>query len=122
MVARDFEARVVLVAGAGSGIGREAAQAFAPRGALVYGPDLNEQGLRETQQTITQAGGTARVARVDVSEEKEIATFLARISQEAGASTWRLTTQASQARLIESKIIQQTISTKCFVSICGVCF
>jgi NAD(P)-dependent dehydrogenase (short-subunit alcohol dehydrogenase family) len=33
---------------------------------------------------IAQAGGTARVARVDVSEEQEVAAFLARINQEAG--------------------------------------
>src|SRR2546426_9165573 len=80
----DFQERIVLVTGAGSGIGREAAQAFAARGALIYGADLNERGLAETKDLIEQAGGTARVARVDVSEEKEVAAFLARVSEEAG--------------------------------------
>jgi NAD(P)-dependent dehydrogenase (short-subunit alcohol dehydrogenase family) len=80
----DFEGKVVLVTGAGSGIGREAARAFAGHGALVYGADLNERGLAETQDLIAQAGGNARVVRVDVSEEQEVAAFLARISEEAG--------------------------------------
>src|SRR5207247_2363924 len=45
---------------------------------------LNERGLAETQDLIVQAGGTAHVARVDVAEEREIAAFLTRISDESG--------------------------------------
>lgn len=80
----DFHEKVVLVTGAGSDIGREAARAFAARGALVYGVGLHDGNLAETQDLIAQAGGTAHVARVDVSEEREVAAFLARISEEAG--------------------------------------
>src|SRR5947208_5575163 len=84
IVPDDFQERVVLVTGAGSGIGREAAQAFAARGGLVYGADLNERGLAETKDLIEQRGGKVRVARVDVSDEKEIAAFVVRIEKEAG--------------------------------------
>jgi NAD(P)-dependent dehydrogenase (short-subunit alcohol dehydrogenase family) len=74
----------VLVTGAGSGIGREAARAFAERGALVYCVGRHDRNITETQDLIVQAGGKARVARVDVSDEREVALLLARISDEVG--------------------------------------
>jgi NAD(P)-dependent dehydrogenase (short-subunit alcohol dehydrogenase family) len=80
----DFSGNVVLVTGAGSGIGREAARLFATRGAIVYGADVNERGLAETRSLIAEAGGTAHVVRVDVSVEAEQAALLARIGGEAG--------------------------------------
>lgn len=80
----DFKDKVVLVTGAGSGIGREAAKQFSARGALVYCGDLNDQGLAETQEMITKAGGKARTAHVDVSSEKEVSALLDRIGKEAG--------------------------------------
>jgi NAD(P)-dependent dehydrogenase (short-subunit alcohol dehydrogenase family) len=80
---QDFANKVVLVTGAGSGIGREAAKTFAGRGGLVYCADLNERGLGETKDMIEKFGGTARVIRTDVSQEAQVADLLSRIRLDA---------------------------------------
>jgi NAD(P)-dependent dehydrogenase (short-subunit alcohol dehydrogenase family) len=80
---QDFANKVVLVTGAGSGIGREAAKTFAVRGGLVYCADLNERGLGETKDMIEKLGGTSRVIRTDVSQEAQVADLLSRIRLDA---------------------------------------
>lgn len=78
----DFDGKVVLVTGAGSGIGREAARLFAERGAHVFAADLNQAGLEETKDIA--ATGKIDIVRVDVGSEEEVKAFLARIEQDAG--------------------------------------
>lgn len=83
-MASDFQERIVLVTGAGSGIGREAALAFAGRGATVYCAGRGERNLAETREMILAAGSQAHVASVDVSEESQVAKLVSRIELESG--------------------------------------
>ncbi|GGC81524.1 SDR family NAD(P)-dependent oxidoreductase [Undibacterium terreum] len=83
-MSEEFKGKVVLVSGAGSGIGREAALLFARQGAMVFGADLSEKGLSETQELAREAAGTIQAALVDVSKETEVAALIKRIDQEAG--------------------------------------
>ena len=71
MERKDFEKKVALVTGAGSGIGREAALASAGRGAVVVAPDLNEAGLAATRDLIAELVGRVATAPVDVSSEAQ---------------------------------------------------
>ena len=84
MSQQDFSDKVVLVTGAGSGIGREAARSFASRGALVFAADLNATGLAETRDLIVELGGRVQTATVDVGDEAQVAALMARIDREAG--------------------------------------
>ncbi|MFE9438474.1 SDR family NAD(P)-dependent oxidoreductase [Streptomyces sp. NPDC006602] len=61
--------RSVIVTGAGSGIGRAAALAFAAEGARVVVADLNAEGAEAVVRQIEQAGGSAVAVTGDLSEQ-----------------------------------------------------
>ena len=63
-----FKDKVVLLSGAASGFGREAAIRFAEEGAQLSIADWNEDGLAETAATIAS---DVHTARVDVSVEAD---------------------------------------------------
>lgn len=66
-MAGQFEGKVALVTGAGSGIGRASAATFAREGAKVVVADINAEGAEETIRLIEAAGGEASFAKTDVS-------------------------------------------------------
>jgi NAD(P)-dependent dehydrogenase (short-subunit alcohol dehydrogenase family) len=63
-----MEGRVVLITGAGSGIGRACAEEFASRGCRIVVTDLDQQGGDETVSLVKQAGSDAFFMRVDVTK------------------------------------------------------
>jgi len=68
----SFDGKVALVTGAGSGIGRASALAFARNGARVVVCDINSAGARETVDLIESAEGEARFIKADVANEEQV--------------------------------------------------
>ena len=64
--------KVVLITGAGSGIGRESAVLFAQEGAKIVVGDVNEEAGRETVSMIMSKKGEAFFVKVDVSQSAEV--------------------------------------------------
>jgi len=72
-----LDERVVLVTGAGSGIGRATALEVAARGGAVTAVDRSADGLAETVALVMLAGGRAAAAPTDVSDEAAVANAVA---------------------------------------------
>ena len=84
MVHSKLENRVVVVTGAGKGIGQATAIAFAKQGAKVVLNSRSAGPLEETLTAIRRVGGTAVVVVGDVSEEQVAKDTVARAIKEFG--------------------------------------
>jgi NAD(P)-dependent dehydrogenase (short-subunit alcohol dehydrogenase family) len=79
------EGKVVLVTGAGGGMGRAGAEIFAAEGAAhVYVADVKDDGTAETVERCERAGGKATALHVDVTDEAAVADMVARVVRDQG--------------------------------------
>lgn len=80
-----FADKVAIVTGAGSGIGRAAAELLAREGAAVGVVDLRPEAAEETAVAITSAGGRAIAAAANVADAGAVEEAVAKVVAEFGA-------------------------------------
>jgi NAD(P)-dependent dehydrogenase (short-subunit alcohol dehydrogenase family) len=73
----ELDGKVAVVTGAGSGIGRASALAFAAAGCSVVVADVDEIGGTETVGLVHDQGGTAMFVRTDVTEARSVEAMFA---------------------------------------------
>src|SRR5881409_165537 len=82
-----FDGRVVLVTGAGSGIGRATSLRLASEGAAVVGFDIRPEAAEETVRLIGEAGGRAVAAEGDVRDRASLERAVALAVETFGGLT-----------------------------------
>ncbi|WP_059045103.1 SDR family NAD(P)-dependent oxidoreductase [Paenibacillus rubinfantis] len=79
-----FANQTVIVTGAGQGIGRGVAEAYAREGASVVMAELNEETGRAAAEAIREAGGRALFLPCDVRKEADIVRLMETAERELG--------------------------------------
>jgi NAD(P)-dependent dehydrogenase (short-subunit alcohol dehydrogenase family) len=79
-----LEGKIAVITGAGSGVGRAAAQIFARHGARLVIADINAAAVEETAALVAEQGGTAIARTCDVSKAAEVTALVAAAVAEYG--------------------------------------
>ena len=81
---KGLQDKVVLITGAGSGLGRESAIELAGEGSRIAVMDTNLEGAVETVALITKAGGDAFAVQGDVADSASVQAMVATVLKHFG--------------------------------------
>lgn len=82
-----LDGEVVVVTGAGTGIGRMASETFAAAGASVAATDVDLATAEQTALSIRTIGQTCQAFALDVTDEKTVADVFARVADWQGPTS-----------------------------------
>ncbi len=71
----NFKDKVVLITGAGSGIGRELVMSLLARGSKIIASDINEASLEETKKLAGNMGDRVSIHVLDVADKTSVDVF-----------------------------------------------
>jgi 3-oxoacyl-[acyl-carrier protein] reductase len=99
-----LQGKVVLVTGAGTGLGKETALLFAREGAAVVICGRRNHKIQEVKEEILQIGGTVLDIHADVSREIDVDRLISATLSEFG----RIDILINNAAVFENKTIAET--------------
>ncbi len=79
-----LQEKVIVITGAGSGIGKATAEALAAEGATIMVTDINEDWAAKVAAAIETKGGKAVSAKLDVTQQSEAEKVLGQVIQQFG--------------------------------------
>lgn len=86
---KNFDNKIVVITGAGSGMGREYAKAFAKLGAVLALNDYDAKSLEQTVEMVHQLPNNKKMIHTvfDVSNRKKMYDFAAQVKRELGLAS-----------------------------------
>jgi len=81
---KNVKNEIILITGAGSGIGQLMAIEFAKLGAIIVAWDINDQGLNSTKKLVEKNGSKCTTYNVDVTDRHRVYEVAKQIKQEVG--------------------------------------
>ena len=75
-LSRSLRGSVVLITGAGSGMGKATAELFSDEGAITIVTDINENNINEVVSVITKSGNQADGFVLDVGSKVSISAAI----------------------------------------------
>jgi short-subunit dehydrogenase len=100
--------QIVVITGASSGIGREAALEFGRHGSTVVVAARNREALEEVAREVERVGGRARAIPTDVAEWRQVEQLAAAAKSEFGRiDTWINNAAVSEYATVEQMTIDE---------------